>query len=181
MLLTDLKLRIYGDPCLRKKSTEVSEVGFAERMLIQSMIITMHKNKGVGLAAPQVGVNQRILVADIGNGPLAIINPQIVKRSGSGVIEEGCLSIPGITVKIKRPQKILVKYRDENNRLMEKAYEDLMARVIQHETDHLDGKLIVDYAGLTQKRKLKKPLEELAAQHEPRFHASDRKSKTADL
>ncbi len=158
---TILKIRLYGDPCLRKKSLPVKDVGPGERLLIQSMIETMRQAKGVGLAAPQVGINQRIFVADIGQGPIAVVNPQIIKKEGAVVMEEGCLSIPGVMAKIKRPQKILVKFLDEHNRETELNFDDLMARVVVHETDHLNGKLIVDYLGLVQKRKLKKKLEEI--------------------
>ncbi len=156
-----LKIRLYGDSCLRKKSTLVKEVGPSERMLIQSMLETMYQYKGIGLAAPQVGINQRILVVDIGQGPVVMINPQIIKKEGSGVLEEGCLSIPGITVKIKRPQKIFVKFLDEFNTPRESNFIDLWARAITHEIDHLNGKLIVDYAGLVQRRRLKKKLDEI--------------------
>ena len=156
MTVTELKIRVYGDPCLRKKSTPVKEVGPVERMLIHSMIATMHAHKGIGLAAPQVGINQRILVADVGEGPIAVINPEIIKRSETDVLEEGCLSIPKFTVKIKRAQKVLVKYIDENNKTVERTFEELMARVILHETDHLNGKLIIDYLSMTAKRKFEK-------------------------
>jgi peptide deformylase len=151
-----LKIRQIGDPCLRKKSLAVKEVGPAQRLLIQSMIETMYEEKGVGLAAPQVGVNERILIADIGEGTLVVINPKVLKRTGIEVMEEGCLSVPETIVKVKRPKKILLKYIDENNRALEKVFEGLMARVILHETDHLNGKLIVDYAGFFQKCWLKK-------------------------
>ena len=127
------------------------------------MIATMNEHKGIGLAAPQVGVNQRILVADVGQGPFAMINPKIIKKSGSGIFEEGCLSIPGVTIKIKRAQKILAQYVDYDGRLVEKIFEDLMARVVLHETDHLDGKLIIDYASLALKRKLRKSLKDIEA------------------
>ena len=156
-----LKIRLYGDPCLRKKSVPVKEAGSVERILIQAMIETMLKNKGVGLAAPQVGINQRIFVADIGEGPIAVINPKIVKKTGAMTMQEGCLSIPGVTVAVKRAKSIVVKYIDENNREIERRFDDLLARVILHETDHLDGKLIVDYASLSEKRKLKEKLKDL--------------------
>jgi len=144
MITTKLKIRLYGDPCLRKKSVPVKEVGPSERLLINSMVAAMHHAKGVGLAAPQVGINQRILVVDIGDGPIAVINPRIIKKSGKQELEEGCLSIPEVTVNITRPQKIIVKYMDENNHVHEKSCEDILARVILHESDHLDGKLIID-------------------------------------
>ena len=125
------------------------------------MIATMHDHKGIGLAAPQVGVNQRILVADVGQGPIAIINPKIIKRTGTSTLEEGCLSIPGVLVKIKRPHKILVQFIDYDNQKREVVLEDLLARVVLHETDHLDGKLIIDYASAEVKRKIKKQLKEI--------------------
>lgn len=161
MTVTELKIRLYGDPCLKKKSTAVSEVGRGERELIQSMIATMYANKGVGLAAVQVGVDQRIFVADIGNGPIAFINPQIFKKSGSSVLEEGCLSIPDVTVEVRRAERVSVRYTTEENEQVQGVYEGLMARVIQHENDHLNGKMIVDYAGFAQKIKLRKKLKEI--------------------
>ena len=156
-----LKIRTYGDPCLRKKSSTVKEVGPGERMLIQSMIATMNEAKGVGLAAPQVGINQRLFVIDVGEGPMAIINPKISKRMGADILAEGCLSIPEVTINIERPQQITVKYLDETGRAMEIVCEDLMARVIQHETDHLDGKLILDYADQNEKAQFKDQLKAL--------------------
>ena len=158
---TPLNLRLYGDPCLRKKSSFVKSVQTGERMLIQAMIATMHKHKGIGLAAPQVGINEQIFVVDIGQGPFAVINPRIGKKKGKAVLEEGCLSIPGVLVHIKRPQTIVVQYMDENNTIIERQYTDLLARVIQHETDHLNGRLILDYASWGEKRKLNKQLEKI--------------------
>ena len=158
MITTKLKIRIYGDQVLRQKAVPIEEVGPAERMLIASMIDAMHEHKGIGLAAPQVGVSEQIFVADIGEGPLVFVNPQIFQRRGSEVREEGCLSIPGVVLKVKRPQKIRVRYLNEDNKIFEKEYSDLLARVILHETDHLKGKLIIDYASLFQQRRLKKKL-----------------------
>lgn len=158
MITTKLKIRIYGDPILRRKASLVKAAGPAERMLIASMLETMYEHKGIGLAAPQVGVSEQIFVADIGEGPLVVVNPQILSRSGSQLKEEGCLSIPGIVLNVKRPQKIRVKYLNEDNKVVEKEYSDLLARVILHETDHLKGKLIIDYASLIEQRRLKKKL-----------------------
>lgn len=159
-----LKIRFYGDPCLRKKSVPVQEVGPGERMLIESMIATMRQAKGIGLAAPQVGINQRLFVLDVGHGPMVIINPRITRKSGSGVLEEGCLSIPEVTVLVERPQKITVEYIDEYKQARELTCEELLARVIQHETDHLNGKLIVDYAGPSEKAKFEDRLKALEAE-----------------
>ena len=155
MITTKLKIRVYGDPCLRKKSLPVQEVGPAQRMLIAFLIETMHQNKGVGLAAPQVGINEQIFVADIGDGPMAFINPHILKRRGSEVLEEGCLSIPGVLVDVKRPKTIVVQFVDEHNRKVKRECAELLARVVQHETDHLNGKLIVDYVPWGQKLKVR--------------------------
>lgn len=161
MTAATLKIRLYGDPCLRKKSVPVVYVGPTEQSLLQAMLVVMRENKGVGLAAPQIGINRQIFVADIGDGPMVFINPRIIKKSGGDVIEEGCLSIPGVTVMVRRPERIVVRYIDENNQPQEKIYEEIMARVIQHEMDHLDGKLIVDYAGLKEKIKLRAQLKGL--------------------
>jgi len=150
---TSLKIRLYGDSCLKKKSIPVKEVGPGERMLIESMLETMYAQKGIGLAAPQVGISQKIFVADIGEGPIVVINPKILKKRGSDVMEEGCLSIPGVMVAIKRAKKITVKFVDENNQEVAKEFSDLMARVFQHENDHLEGKLILDYVKSKEKKR----------------------------
>ncbi len=163
MIATILKIRLYGDPCLRKKSAPVKDVGPAERVLIEALLSTMYEHKGVGLAAPQVGINQQIFVADVGEGPrpLIVINPHIVKNGKLAVFEEGCLSIPGITVKVRRPEKIKVKFINEHNEPMECEFEGLLARVVQHEADHLKGRLITDYAGLRAKLLLKGKLKDI--------------------
>ena len=161
MITTKLKIRVYPDPCLRKKSDLVKEVGPTERMLIASLIETMHQNKGVGLAAPQVGINEQIFVADVGEGPMAFVNPQISKPRGSDIMEEGCLSIPGVLVNVKRPKTIVVKYLDEHNRKGKRECGELLARVVLHETDHLNGKLIIDHVPWGQKLKVRKQLKEI--------------------
>ncbi|MFA5260116.1 MAG: peptide deformylase [Candidatus Omnitrophota bacterium] len=156
-----LKMRYCGNVCLRKKSEPVQEVGPSERLLIEAMIEKLHDEKGVGLAAPQVGINQQIFVVDIGLGPVVVINPKIIKRTGSEWEEEGCLSVPGVTVKVKRPKEIRVRYMDENNQEVEQDLAELMARVFMHENDHLNGKLIIDYASWRERGRLKKKLEKL--------------------
>lgn len=161
MLATKLKIRYYGDAGLRKKSTLIKDVGPAERMLAHSMLLTMHHYKGIGLAAPQVGINQRMIVIDIGEGPMVVINPYIVKKSGSSVMEEGCLSLPEISIKVKRPLKIWVSFLDEHGRRVEKVLQDLMARVFLHETDHLNGKLIIDFANIPTRIKIKDQLKKI--------------------
>lgn len=133
-------------------------------MLIASMIETMYEHKGVGLAAPQVGINEQIFVADIGDGPFAVINPHISKKRGLDAMEEGCLCMPGVVVKVRRHKKIFVSYIDENNEKIERECDGLLARVFQHETDHLHGKLLIDYASWAKKLKLKKQLAEIRKQ-----------------
>lgn len=161
--MSTLKIRLYGDPCLRKNCEPVTEVGVAERMLIQSMVKTMYASKGIGLAAPQVGINRQILVIDTGDGdgPMAMINPRILKTSKYADMEEGCLSIPEVHIVIERPYEILVSYLDENNQQQEKRFTELKARALQHEIDHLKGRLIVDYATDAELKKYKDKLEEL--------------------
>lgn len=156
-----LRIRTYGDPCLRRKSKVVKDVGPSERFLISSMVETMRFHKGIGLAAPQIGLNEQIFVVDVGDGPIVVINPVITKKTGSDLMEEGCLSIPDVMVKVKRAEAIVVTYTDENNRRVQRTCSGLMAKVIQHETDHLNGKLIVDYAGIPEKIKFRKKLNEL--------------------
>ena len=162
-MLTKLKLRFYGDACLRKKSLPVKDIGPAQRLLIQSMIQTMHEEKGIGLAAPQIGINERIFVVDTGegDGPFALINPHIIQKKGQETMTEGCLSLPGINVDVKRAATISVEYLDEENRLHRRECTDLLARVIQHENDHLNGKLIIDYMSVKDRIKARKQLKQI--------------------
>lgn len=137
-------VRKIGDELLRKKSRVVNEIDKRTATLISDMLDTMYASDGVGLAAPQVGVLKRIAVVDIGEGYYVLINPEISKSEGEYIDEEGCLSIPGEFGEIKRAKKITVKAIDETGNKIELKAEDLLARVIQHEIDHLDGILFVD-------------------------------------
>lgn len=150
-------IRTNSAPCLRKKSLPIKTVGPSERLLMDAMLETMYAVKGIGLAAPQVGINQQIFVIDIGEGPLYVANPQILKRSGSEGMEEGCLSLPGKVVTVRRPKTIRVKFLDQNNQPAEKIFSGLLARAFLHENDHLLGKLIIDYRTLGEKLGIKKP------------------------
>jgi peptide deformylase len=132
-----------------------------DRQVLGEMAEMMRLSGGIGLAAPQVGINKQMLVADVGQGPVVLINPRITKKSGMHALEEGCLSLPGIFVKVKRAKKVMVSALNEQNEKISICAYDLLARVIQHEMDHLRGKLIVDYANFFQKIKLKKELKEL--------------------
>ena len=154
MAFGPLKIRIYGDPCLRAKSKLVKEVGVVERMLIASMFETMKAYKGIGLAAPQVGINEQIFVVDTGKDAFAVINPRILKNTGTDITEEGCLSIPNVLVDVKRAKTIVVEFTDEYNRIVHATLSGMAAKVFQHENDHLQGKLILDYLTAAQREQV---------------------------
>ena len=137
-------LRYEGDPILRKTSKEVKEVTPKIRELIDDMLETMYEANGVGLAAPQVGVLKRIVVIDVGEGPLVMVNPQVVKTSGSQTGDEGCLSVPGKAGTVTRPEEVTVRFMGEDGEWYELEGRELLARAICHECDHLDGKLYID-------------------------------------
>ena len=133
------------DPILRKKAQDVKKIGDDERKILADMAETMYLKGGVGLAAVQVGIGKNMVVIDIGEGLIKFINPVIIKKEGSESQEEGCLSVPETCVNIKRAKKILVNYLNEKGEPLSIAAEGLLARVLQHEIDHLMGKLIIDY------------------------------------
>lgn len=137
-------LRYEGDPILRKTSKEVKEITPRIRELIDDMLETMYEANGVGLAAPQVGVLKRIVVIDVGEGPLVMVNPQVVKTSGSQTGDEGCLSVPGKAGTVTRPDEVTVRFMGEDGEWYELEGRELLARAICHECDHLDGKLYID-------------------------------------
>lgn len=148
---TKLKLRIYGDKALRKKSLPLKSAGPAERELLSDMAQFMYAAGGVGLAAPQIGINKRLIVVDVGKGLNKFINPRIKQKQGACFLVEGCLSVPEVTVNVKRAKRVLVEALDECNNKVCVWADELFARALQHEIDHLDGKLIVDYAGILRK------------------------------
>ena len=136
------------DPILRKRSDKVSNIWTPDvQKLILDMILTMLKNEGVGIAAPQVGINKRIFIVNTADGPIALINPEITWKSKKTELgEEGCLSIPGVWGHVRRHIKIKVKAVSKKGEKFAFEAEDLFARIIQHETDHIDGILFVDRA-----------------------------------
>lgn len=137
-------IRIDGDPLLRKRSREITEVNDKINSLIDDMIETMNDAQGIGLAAPQVGTLRRVIVIDIGEGPIAMINPVISNQEGEEIGVEGCLSIPEFRGTVKRPQKLKVEYLDREGKEQVLEAEDLLARVVCHEVDHLNGVLFKD-------------------------------------
>jgi len=160
-----LPIVTYDDEVLRKEADSVEENTEELQKLIDDMFETMYNSNGVGLAAPQVGIAQRLFVADVDpmleeeeleekpRGPLALINPEIVEKSGPDIeLEEGCLSIPEVRDTVTRPRDITVTFRDRDfNRVQLKAT-GWLSRVIQHETDHLNGVLFIDYLSSFRKR-----------------------------
>ncbi len=137
-------VRVIGDEILRKKCKEVKFITPRIDMLVKDMIDTMYEMNGVGLAAPQVGVLKRIVVIDVGEGVHVFINPQIIEKDGEQVGEEGCLSVPGKAAIVKRPNHVKVRAYDLKMKEFELEGEELLARAICHECDHLDGILYVD-------------------------------------
>ncbi len=161
MQKTALEIRVYGDSVLRRKAALVKSVTADCRDTLSQMAITMYEGGGVGLAAPQVGISQQMIVVDIGTGLYKLVNPRIIKRQGTQVTQEGCLSVPGICINVKRARKIWLKAIDADGKFVDIQAEDLLACVFQHEIDHLKGKMIVDYAKLFDKVKIKKKLDAL--------------------
>lgn len=156
-----LKIRLFGDAALRRKAEPVKPLTPRHREILSQMAQVMYAHAGVGLAAPQVGINQAMIVADTGSGLYKLINPRVIKREGRQVLEEGCLSIPGVCIKVKRAGKIKVLAEDELGKTVNIEAEDLLSACLQHEIDHLKGKLIVDYASFFEKLKIQKKLQEL--------------------
>lgn len=137
-------IRTQGDPVLTKVSRPVTEMNQKIRTLIFDMLDTMYESMGVGLAAPQVGILKRIVTIDVGDGPIVLINPEILETSGEQTGEEGCLSVPGMAGQVTRPDYVKVKALDEN--MNEVIYEgtELLARAFCHEIDHLEGKMYTE-------------------------------------
>ena len=138
------QIREIGDEILTKKCKDVPKMTLRTKILIGDMLETMYEANGVGLAAPQVGVLKRIVVIDVGEGPLVMGNPQVVKTSGSQTGDEGCLSVPGKAGTVTRPDEVTVRFMGEDGEWYELEGRELLARAICHECDHLDGKLYID-------------------------------------
>lgn len=137
-------IRTEEDEILRKKSRKVDEINDRILTLIEDMKETMYAADGVGLAAPQIGILKKIVVIDVGDGPIALINPEIVSMEGNQIDYEGCLSIPGEQGKVERPFKVKVKALNKESKEVEIEGEELLARALCHEIDHLNGILFID-------------------------------------
>lgn len=140
------EIRKDGDPLLRKTSKTITEINDRIKLLLDDMVETMVFANGVGLAAPQIGVLRRAVVIDIGEGPIKIINPEIIESKGEIVDIEGCLSVPNLTGKVGRPETVKIKYLDEHGEEKTVEATGLLARAFCHEIDHLDGILYIDKA-----------------------------------
>ena len=155
-----LQVRKYGDPVLRRRAEPVGEVTPEIRAAMRDLIDTMYHEVGLGLAAPQVGISLRLMVVDTeeGHGPRALINPEIVDRTGQVVAEEGCLSIPGVFAPLARAEWVRLRAQDADCQPVEIEARGLFARVIQHEMDHLDGVLFIDRLDPVQRDRVKRTI-----------------------
>ena len=157
------KLRIleFPDPRLRKKAAPVEVVDDTLRQLIDDMFETMYEAPGIGLAATQVDVHRRLLVTDVSqekDEPHVLINPELLEKDGSTVTEEGCLSVPGYYEEVERAEHIKVRYLDRDGNEQESEFEGLHAVCVQHEMDHLEGKLFLDYLSEVKRQQIRKRL-----------------------
>jgi peptide deformylase len=147
-----LDIRVLGDPVLRQATVPVTSFTGELQTLIDDMFQTMYHARGIGLAAPQVGRTERLAVIDLGKDPFVIINPEVVtSSSGKAKGEEGCLSIPDIYADVERPKNVMVRALDRQGQPFERTASDLLARCLQHEIDHLDGKLFLDYLSVLKR------------------------------
>ena len=151
-------IRTYGDPVLRQVTTDVENVDDSIVKLVEDMIETMHEAPGVGLAASQVGVQKRIFVYDIVDGPSAVLNGRITESSGEWTYEEGCLSVPGLYWPITRPNHVLLEGIDLDGKELKIEASELLGRVFQHEIDHLDGVLLIERLDPSQRKEALKIL-----------------------
>jgi peptide deformylase len=168
-----LPIRIYPDPVLRAKCRDVTGFDAGLRKLAADMVETMHAAPGVGLAAPQIGVDLRLAVVDlsVGEDPqqvYVVVNPEVVQREGSEVAEEGCLSLPGINDKVERPTRVTVRALDLEGKPVEIQAEEWLARAFCHEIDHLNGVLFTDYLRGLRKERARRQLKRLADEQEGR-------------
>jgi peptide deformylase len=169
-----LQMRYYGDPVLRKRAEPVTEITEAERQLAEQMLLTLEATgNGIGLAATQVGVLKRLIIVNIGEDddeeyePLVLFNPEILSAEGEVVVEEGCLSIPDVTADVKRPESIVVEGIDIQSEPVHIETDGLLARVLLHEIDHLNGVLFIDRISGLKRRLLSDELQRLLQAERP--------------
>lgn len=163
-----LDIRVYGDPVLRQQTKPITEITDDIRQLVADMFETMYAAEGLGLAAPQVGKSLRLAIMDVEDVQYVMINPTIMARSGSERAEEGCLSIPELFGMVERPACVTLRATNLDGEDYELEADGLLARCIQHEVDHLDGRLYVDYLSVFKRKTLLKQWEH-EAPHYPNF------------
>ena len=155
MIMAILEIKIYPENILKQKADQIKVITPQIEKLTENMIKTMYTASGVGLAGPQVGLDKRIFVIDPEpelKKPLVFINPEIIKKEGRIISEEACLSLPGIGAKVSRAERVILRARDIKGKQIEIRADGLLARIIQHEFDHLDGVLFIDRLGFFKKR-----------------------------
>ena len=154
-------IRIIGDPVLKQPTRPITDIDGKLAQLASDMLETMYAVPGIGLAAPQVGVQKRFFVYDVHDTPGVLVNPEIVESAGEWTYSEGCLSIPGLYFEITRPKEVLVRGRNLEGEEVELELDELWGRLMQHELDHLDGTLMVEHLTDPQRKAAKKRLREL--------------------
>ena len=159
--MANLKILEFPDPRLRTKAAPVEAVDDALREFIEQLFEIMYAAPGIGLAATQVDVHKRLFVCDVSSdktAPLALINPEILEKDGTIVSDEGCLSVPGYYEEVERAEHIKIRFLDSDGEQVETEVEGLLAVCMQHEIDHLDGKLFVDYLSESKRQRIRKKL-----------------------
>ncbi len=156
--MSTLPIRVYGDPVLNQVTTAVDDIDGRIAALAATMIETMYEAPGVGLAANQIGVQKRLFVYDKGDGPVVVVNPVIVETDGEWTYEEGCLSVPGLSWEITRPNSVHLTGYDLDGRVIDVETSEFEGRIFQHEMDHLDGVLLVERLDDEQRRDAKRLL-----------------------
>ena len=148
------EIRLMGDPVLRQRAAEIRDIDGRVARMVDDMLPTMYEAEGIGLAAPQVGIQRRLFVYDLhgGDGPQTLVNPEIVETEGESAYSEGCLSVPGLTFEIVRPKQVHLVGRDLDGSEVSIEADDLQARLFQHELDHLDGVLLIDHLARSERK-----------------------------
>lgn len=170
----------FPDPRLRTRAQPVTRFDADLHRIVDDMLETMYAAPGIGLAATQIDVHQRLLVIDVSaesNDPLILINPEILTREGEVATEEGCLSVPGYFEEVKRASRIRVRAQDRDGNFFEKDCEEILAVCVQHEMDHLDGKLFVDYLSSLKRERVRKKLEKDRKERAARAATPERRSR----
>jgi peptide deformylase len=172
-------IRLYGDPVLRQRTNDVTEIDGNLKQLADDMIETMYAAPGVGLAANQVGIQKRMFVYDAGEGPKVVVNPRITESSGEWSYDEGCLSVPKLYWPITRPRQILLEGLDLDGNEISVEAEEYLARVYQHEVDHLDGVLLIERLDPDQRKEAMRTLRQMT--FDPRAVALNEKHEQRSL